>query len=1102
MHNYELLLQKLDAFIRKYYLNKLLRGALLFIGLLLGFYVFISLFEYQLYFSSAVRKLLLTGFIGTTLITLFYWVITPLVHYLKLGKQISHEQAAIIIGKYFSDVKDKLINILQLRQQSQNAYNKELIEASIHQKSDSIKLIPFANAINLNENKRYLKYALPPLFALLALVIAAPNILKESNTRLLNPNKTFAKKAPFDFVLENKKLKVVQYEDLEIKLTIKGQTVPNEVYVNEQGKSNKMEKIAADKFSYRLTNLQKNTSFYFTDGKYNSNEYEIRVLKKPMIANFLTDLEYPAYTGKKNETLKNSGDLVIPVGTTVHWNFQTSGTDALRIALDGQPYPSEKKNQNNFIFSKRILKDTRYTVFVSNNEGAKGDSVSFTIAATPDNYPSINVEKIQDSTQNDFAIFLGAVGDDYGLTRLEFHYTIKDENGNLKEAKKQNLPLANKSISDFNFQVDFSKFKLSNGDKMDYYFEVVDNDAVNGPKSTKSQVFVYDKPTVKQLEKQEYQNNEDIKDNLSAASKDAQKLAAQLKEMKEKILSKKTLSWEDKKQLEDIQKKYQQLQDEVKDIKEKYAQNIKNQEDYKKIDEELLQKQEKLQEMMNDLMSDEMKDLMKQIQDILQKMEQKNAFENLDKMELSNKDLKSELDKMEKLFKQLQLEQKAQETIDKLNELAKEQEKLAQDTKDNKQSSSVLQKQQKDLNQKMDGIKEDLKQLDQFNKENDNKLDTKDNKEDAEEIQQEMNQSSDELQKQQNDKAAKSQKSSAQKMKQMAQKMKSGVDKMQQDQAAEDIRMIRQLLENLVKLSFDQEQLLTDLKKTETESPKYVQIMQKQYDLRDDAKLIADSLQELGKRQFQLQTFISDEMYKLNREMKKALDNLEERNKPVATVAQQMVMTSANNLALMLSESLDNIQQQQNQKKPGSGSCNKPGGKGEKPSMSEMQKKLGEQLSKMQEGMKNGKDPKQMGKDFADAVQKQAAVREALRQMREQMNQNRNKGEEGLGGIDEMIKKMDEVEKDLMTKKLTPETLKRQKEIETRLLEFDKAKREQEEDDKRQSKSAIDVPRKLPPNLEEYLQSRKAALELYRTVPPNLKPFYKNLVEKYLRLVN
>ena len=278
--------------------------------------------------------------------------------------------------------------------------------------------------------------------------------------------------------------------------------------------------------------------------------------------------------------------------------------------------------------------------------------------------------------------------------------------------------------------------------------------------------------------------------------------------------------------------------------------------------------------------------------------------------------------------------------------------------------------------------------------------------------------------------------------------------------------------------------------------------MQKQYDLRDDAKLIGDSLQELGKRQFQLQTFISDEMYKLNREMKKALENLEERNKPVTNVAQQLVMTSANNLALMLSESLDNIQQQQKQSKPGSGSCKKPGGTGEKPSMSELQKKLGEQLGKMQEGMKQGQDPKKMGKDFADAVQKQAAIREALREMKEKMSQGQKKGDDGSGGIDDMIKKMDDIEKDLVTKKLSSETLKRHKEIETRLLEFEKAQRDQEEDDKRQSKSAIEIPRKLPPNLEEYLQKRKSAMELYQTVPPNLKPFYKNLVEKYLRLVN
>jgi hypothetical protein len=65
--NYQLLLSKLDAFTRKYYLNKLLRGSMLFLGLLLGAYLFISLFEYQLYFSPAVRKFLLLAFTASSL---------------------------------------------------------------------------------------------------------------------------------------------------------------------------------------------------------------------------------------------------------------------------------------------------------------------------------------------------------------------------------------------------------------------------------------------------------------------------------------------------------------------------------------------------------------------------------------------------------------------------------------------------------------------------------------------------------------------------------------------------------------------------------------------------------------------------------------------------------------------------------------------------------------------------------------------------------------------------------------------------------------------------------------------------------------------------
>jgi len=1099
-NNYQLLIERLDGFIRKYYLNKLLRGVLLFLALVTVYYLFASVFEYKLYFSSSVRKFILFSFMGVFIFALAYWVLLPLFHYLNLGNVITHETAATIIGNHFQPVKDKLLNILQLKTQSQNAYNRDLIEASINQKMDGIKLVPFTQAVNLSENNKYLKYVLPPLLAIAMILLIAPQIFKESNKRLANPNVVFAKKAPFDFILENKNLKAIQYQDYEVALSIKGETLPNDVYINDGGKNYKMEKTAPDKFKYRYTNLQKDVHFYFSAGEYNSDEHTLRILKKPVIANFSTQLTYPGYTKKPNEIIKNTGDLVVPAGTTINWIFETSGTDKVNVQIDGQSYVAQKESDDKYTFTKRILKDTRYTLYVSNNEVENGDSVSFAISATPDNLPAISVERIQDTLNKDFALFLGAVSDDYGLSRLEFHSALSDDKGKIISAKKQTLPLANSSISDFNFPLDFENYGVKPGYKLNYYFEVWDNDAVNGPKSAKSQTYLYEKPTITQLEKQEFQNQEAIKDDLSSAMSKAQKLAADIKEMKKRILSKQNLNWEDKKQLEQIQKEHQELLQELKEMEKKYDENLKNQDEYKKVDEEILQKEEKIQEMMQDLMNDEMKDLMKQIEEILQKMEQRNTFENLDKMQMSNENLKNELDKMQDLFKQLQLEQKAQETIDKLDQLAKDQEQLSNQTEQNQNNSDQLKQKQEELNKKMDNIKENLQQLDKINKENEEKLNTDGNEEMSEDIEQDMDKASDELGENEKQKAGKSQKSASQKMKQMAQKMKNDLNKMQMSNTAEDIQTIRQLLENLVKLSFDQEQLMNELKKTDIQTPKYVYIMQKQYDLRDDAKMIGDSLQSLGKRQFQLQQFISDELYKLNREMKKSLDNLEQRFKPQAGVAQQMVMTSANNLALMLSESLDNLQQQLQQQQEGSGSCDKPGGKGKKggkPKMSlgEMQKQMNEQLKKMQDGMQNGKSGKQMGKDFADAVEKQAAIREALRKMKEKMSQqNKN-------GVDDVLNKMEENEKELMMKKLTPETIKRQKEIETRLLEYEKAEREQGEEEKRQSKTAQEVPRKLPPALEEFLQKHKSAMEMYKTVPPNLKPFYKELVEKYFRTV-
>ena len=105
--NYQLLIEKLDQFIRKYYVNQLIRGSLYSLALMLVLFLGLNFLEYHYYFESGVRTGLFWSFVGVSAVALTGWVLIPLMHYFQLGKIISHEQAASIIGDHFTNVKDK-----------------------------------------------------------------------------------------------------------------------------------------------------------------------------------------------------------------------------------------------------------------------------------------------------------------------------------------------------------------------------------------------------------------------------------------------------------------------------------------------------------------------------------------------------------------------------------------------------------------------------------------------------------------------------------------------------------------------------------------------------------------------------------------------------------------------------------------------------------------------------------------------------------------------------------------------------------------------------------------------------------------------------------
>lgn len=1126
--NYQNLIEKLDEFIRKYYKNQLLRGLIYSTALVLLFFISATTLEYFAHFNSAVRTILFYSFVLATLFILVKYIAIPVSKLYKIGKVISHEEASAIIGKHFSNVQDKLLNVLQLQSlqntnQQPTTNNYQLIEASIDQKTKELKPIPFTSAVDFSENRKYLKYALIPVLLITVILFAAPSIITDGTKRLVKHSEYFEKEAPFQFVITNPDLKTVTQQDYELKVKLTGDEIPDNIYVEIDGNEFKLNKENIVNFTYVFKNVQKNIPFQLAADGFKSKEYELIALPNPILLNFDIALAYPKYLNKKDEVIKNTGDLVVPAGTKLSWNFNTQNTEQLRLNFNDTSFSVAPTAENNFIYSTRLFRDKSYSVTTANQFLKSKDSVTYAINVIPDAYPQITVAEKKDSTSNKRIYFRGEIKDDYGFNKLSFNYRFINNNDSATSEKYKKMttngtPIAvNKMLNQDQFfhYWDMTELGVAPGDEIEYYFEVWDNDGVTGSKSARSQKMIFKAPTIKELEENTDKNNNKIKEDLEESIREAKEVQKELADLQRKVAEKKDLTWEEKKKLKELLDKQKNLQKKIENVKNENQQNNEQKNEYKQPNEEMLEKQKQLEDLFNKVMTPELKEKYDELQKLLEKLDKDKVQEALDKMKLENKDLLKELDRNLEIFKQLEVEQKIQESIDKLNEMAKKQDELAKQSEEKKSDSKEQKAKQDDLNKKFEDLKKDLKELEKKNSELEEPKKLEDTEKKQEDIKKEMEKSSESLNENKKKEAAKSQKDAAQKMEEMANQMEQAQAKEQEQQEGEDIDKMRGLLENLIQLSFGQEALMGQLSKTKPNDPQYVKINQKQKKLKDDSKMIEDTLLALSKRVPQIAAAVNKEISAINMNMDKALSEITESQTPAmdgknhkqeAMSRQQFAMTSINNLALMLNEALSQMQAAAKKPgKPGSGSCKKPGGKGEKPSMAsmrQMQEQLNKQIKKLKEGMeKGGNKPGTkpgmgmggMSKELAQLAAQQAALRQELQKMSDQIN----KDGKGAGGMSKIIEKMEETETDLVNKMLSQETIMRQEEILTRLLESEKAEKEREMDEKRQSNESKNANFSNPNEFLEYNMLKQKETELLKTVPPSLTPFFKSKVNQY-----
>ncbi|MBE7659477.1 DUF4175 family protein [Tenacibaculum finnmarkense] len=1120
MENFSKIEQKLQLFSRKYYTSELIKGSILFISLGL-IYLFFTLFiEYFLWLKPSARTLLFWLFILVELFLFVRFICFPIFKIIGLQQGISFEEASKIIGNHFPEVQDKLLNLLQLKQ---NNTKSDLLIASINQKSEEIQPISFNKAIDFKTNIRYLKYALIPLIIWgLFFLTGTSKQLSESFNRVVNHSVVYKAPADFYFNITAKNLTVIKGKDITVYIQTTGKAVPEQakIHFNEQQYFFKNEGNGL--FSYTFTQVQKPVDFYASANAITSDVFKIAVINTPSIQNISVHLTYPKYIKKKNEIIKNTGNIIVPQGTLVKWAVKTSETDSVHLLSNNKRFAFLKDTKNKFQFKKQVKKALNYKITTSNKNLKEYEKLQFSIGVTKDEHPTINVKSNIDSISRGNAQFVGQIADDYGFKKLELVYYDKNNSEQNKQFKK--IKLTKNTLQTFFFEFPDS-LNLQKGIDYELYFQVFDNDIINGSKKTKSQKFSYRQKTKNEIDTELLQEQRNHIQHLENSLNKQEQQKKSLEKIQFELQNKKNVSWNDQKKIKNLIKR----QNQYKKMMQRQTDNLKqNFSEKKEKNEALQQKKIDLKKRIEELKKlDKQQKLLDELKKLAEKLNREDLLKKTKELAEQNKQQEKSLERILEMTKRFYMEQKMQKLADNLKDLSKKQKDLSEKESpkeaDKKASEEKIKEEQQKINTDFQKVKKELNELKKDNKSLKSPMEIPKMEDLAKKTQEELNKAEENLEKKNEPESKKNQKKASDKMQEMSQKMQKSMQQMSAENDQENIEGLRQVLENLIMFSFNQEALMTVFSKSNSSHPNFGKNLQKQHHLKTYFEHIDDSLFVLSIKNPKITSKIQDQLSLAHYNLNESLESFADNKFQQGITSQRYIMTAANTLADMLSNALDAMKNP----KPGSG---KGKGKGKSFSLPDIIKKQGELMKKMQDAMKkkkggkpkNGKGGKKKGNkpgekeggnkkgdgqgeklngELYQIYKEQAQLRQQLEKaLQEQKKQGAGHGKGKNKSAEKAIKKMEQLENDILEKGFTQKNIDRMQQLKYQLLKLDKATFEQNKDKKRKSDA----------NLKEFHSKNIKKLkfqklfykqtEILNRQSLPLQPDYKKKVQEYFSL--
>ena len=1131
-HNIE---QKLEQFIKRYYLSALLKGLVLFFAIGLLYALLLLSVEHFFWLGSSGRLVLFWSVFGFEAVLFYGFIFTPLAKYFKIQNRIDFETASKIVGDHFPEVKDKLLNVLQLKQQSEHT---EFLLASIQQKSKNLSLIPFKSAVKFSDNIKYLRYAALPLAILfLFIVFGKQAVFTDSLKRVVNYNTAYAPPAPFEFFVVNTSLEAIENTPFNLVVKTVGSVVPETVQIVYNEEVYVLNQTELGVFEYEFSQPKAAIDFKLESAEVSSKPYRLNVVPTPVLLSFDLYLDYPFYTGKADQKIVNNGNAMIPEGTKLKWELRTKSTDTVAFSYKDKRLFFEKFDQK-FQFTKQVFESLNYTIQTSNTKLKNYENLAFSLQTIKDQMPAIKVEMKQDSSYQKTLYFYGQLSDDYGISVLKLHYyPVADAT----QTQELILPSNARTFQEFT-HVFPSNVELIENTAYALYFEVSDNDPFNNNKTSRSRVFNYNTKSETAIQDLQLEEQNTLSTAFQKALNTMSEQDKNLNEISQTQKEKEQLNFSDQQKLKSFLER-QQAQDKLlKNFNKKMKENLNQFEKSNEEDPFKEQLEKRLDAQKEALEKDEK--LLEELKKITDKINKESLAEKLEELAKQNKNKQRSLEQLLELTKRYYVSKKAEQLQKNLEDLSKEQLQLAEEPGD---------KNTKENQDKItDAFTELTKELDDLRKDNDaltKPIDLPDDPNLEQSIKQDQDNASNELnqketskdsqdQKESQSNAQKSQKKAGQKTQQMSQQMAQQMSAGSGQQMSEDIDVLRQILDNLLLFSFDQEALMKRFKESTSTSNDHAKHLVRQSNLREHFEHVEDSLFALSLRQPMISESINKEITEVFFNIDKSLDLLSENRFQEAVSAQQFTITATNSLADMLSNTLDNMEMQM-QMAPGQGE-----GEMQLPdiimSQDALNKQMEEQLQKGknpegdQEGSEKGEDAKQAGQQGKEGGKGQGEQGSQGGENGKQGRQGKPTGqgddsEEDSGELFEIFKKqqelrnalqdlidkngigdngqelldsMEKLEQNLINQGFTENSLQKMQALKHQLLKLEKAVQQQGEDVKRISNTNTVERSQTPTPSDETIKEYFNTLEILNRQSLPLRQEFKQKVQEYFKINN